>query len=70
MFKLAFGFLIGIGISVMHYDFGLSPSDVIDIVAKNSANLVADIEETSANQKGVLAEPLLGMRDIFNQHEG
>lgn len=44
MLKIASGIFIGIIISVLYYDFGITPIDLIDIVVKNGQDVVEEVQ--------------------------
>lgn len=44
MLKIGSGIFIGIIISVLYYDFGITPIDLIDIVIKNGQDVVEEVQ--------------------------
>ncbi len=53
MLKVTLGFLIGVGLSVMHYDYGISPSELITIVIKNGNDIVEEVKETGDGKQSL-----------------
>lgn len=49
MFKISLGFLIGIGVSVLYYDYGLSPVDLAEIIIKNGNDIVQEVQDSSTD---------------------
>lgn len=58
MLRLIIGFVIGVGLSVMHYDFGISPNELASIVIKNGNDIVEEVKE-SGEGKQTLSDSIL-----------
>lgn len=65
MFKLAIGFLIGVGVSVMHYDYGTSPQELVGIIIKHGNDIVEEVQKNS-DGKQPLTDSILNQSGLLS----
>ena len=66
MFKVTFGFIAGVSLSVLHYDYGLSPNELADIILKHGKSFVNEVKENSDGQSPV-TDSLFGHNGLFHR---
>lgn len=66
MFRTALGFILGVGISVMYYDYGLTPVDLAEIVIKNGNDIVEEVQDIS-NENRDLTESITDYHNFIPQ---